>query len=138
LLGAFNFYVGLDIEMPFWKKLKFWERGPADENRRERGVRTSEAAANLAAFYERKERNRLAQAKAKVLDLADNEKYLTEEEREMIRDYLYYNDIQRAMDIIRNAQQRPADGGRRSGSSSSSSRSRRSRRTHRQRTRRCN
>jgi Na+/phosphate symporter len=136
LLGAFNFYVGLDIEMPFWNKWKFLKRRPAGENRPppER-VRTSEAAAALAAFYEDERKNRLAQAKAEVLSIADYEERLTNKEYEMIRDYLYYNDIQRAMDIIRNAQQRPANGGRRS---SSSSRSRRSRRTHRQRTRRCN
>ena len=139
LLGAFNFYVGLDIEMPFWKKLKFWERGPADEpadeNRPppERRVRTSEAAANLAEFLETKEKSELAAAKAAVLEQIDSANYLSKEERNIIKDrlegtfQLSWRNIKRAERALYNAQRRPAQGGRR--------RTRRSRRS-RQRTRR--
>ena len=128
LLGTFNFYVGLDIEMPFWNIRNFWKRGPALEQPRTResipleerqALGVSAAADALAEFLRTKEERELAAAKAAVLEQIDNANYLSKEERNIIKDrlegtfQLSWRNIKRAERALYNAQRRPADGGRR-------------------------
>ena len=124
LLVAFNFYVRLNIEMPLWK---IWERPVKNNRQRPPRKSLSDVASEIAAEKELKNKTELAAAKAEVLRIADNEKRLTDEEYDMIVLELRWNswnNIERAMDIIRSVRERPANGGRR--------------RTRRRTRRRCN